>query len=1409
MKRLVMITLTILVVALTLASTKVLVIGIGNYSDSTIEQLPGAIEDARAFAEALKRNGVEPKIKENLTLSQLNVELSKWAREGEEEDILILYFAGHGYTLKDEPYLIPSDANSGYIREDPDKVAYNLSKGLKELSEDIVAKEVLIIIDACYSGSLIKGARPLQDPRISEFSIDSLIKEKSYVFLLSSKSNETSGQMDEGRGHFTYYLLKGIEGEANRDKDDKITVKEVYDYLREEVRKATNNSQTPVMVGDREIVIAWDLRSQYAELAGLIITLNREEKLTAEQLQLYTKILFQKESLDNELEKKVRGYLLNYLKDKNLTSLIAQTTVAMLQSGTTPQTSQQTQSQVTTPQRQTKGNCLLKIIAGNELAKSGTVEIDGIMEGTLEQGVLVVDHLGVGTHKIVLEGEKINRLEKEITFNYDYGALEVELNAEIATAVIKIVTIPPNAKIWIDGRELSSRSPWQEPVEVGKVYDLEVLLEGYGRETRKVNVPKKGELIEQSITIPPYPSPEKPVLTYPANNSKDIPVGNITLKWESKESNLTYRVEFDGKTYTTTNKIYTVSANERGKTYSWKVVAVNEFGKETTSDEHSFRTMDNRAPSTPSNPGPSDKATNQPLTVTLSWDCSDPDGDALTHDVYFGTSSNPTAKASTNQSGKTLSKGNLSAGTTYYWKVVAKDSKGGTIEGPVWSFTTQSNRAPNAPSNLSPANNATNQPLTVTLSWDCSDPDGDTLTYEVYFGTNSNLTTKISTSQSGKTLSRSNLSIGTTYYWKVVAKDSKGATTEGPVWRFTTLTVPERMVLVEKGSFTMGDTWGDGYSNEKPTHKVTFTYDFYIGKYETTFDEYDAFCNATGKSKPKDEGWGRGKRPVINVNWWDAIAYCNWLSEKERLPKAYDSNGNLLDKDGRITTDITKVLGYRLPTEAEWEYVARGGNKSKGYKYSGSDNVGDVAWYSSNSGGKTQEVGTKAPNELGIYDMSGNVWEWCSDWRGNYSSSAQTNPYENSGSDRVFRGGSWFSNATYVRVASCANGTPTSTYNSLGFRICRTVPYEGGNRPPLAPYNPSPSDEAVIWPTAITLSWDSNDPDDDTMTYDVYLDTNVNPTKKVSSNQVENTLNRSNLSYGTTYYWKVVAKDSKGETTEGPIWSFSTHIDLTVYKPSTVVPLVILVEKGSFTMGDTWGGGESDEKPTHKVTFTYDFYIGKYEVTFDEYDAFCNATGRRWKPDDQGWGRGSRPVINVSWNGAIAYCNWLSEKEKLPKAYDSNGNLLDKDGRVTTDPSKVLGYRLPTEAEWEYAARGGNKSKGYKYSGSDNVGDVAWYIWNSGLKTQEVGKKAPNELGLYDMSGNVYEWCSDWYNSYASSAQTNPYNSKAKYGSGSGRVIRGGSWDNVASYARVASRFYKTPHSTYSYYGFRICRTVP
>ncbi|HQN22958.1 MAG TPA: SUMF1/EgtB/PvdO family nonheme iron enzyme [Thermotogota bacterium] len=254
------------------------------------------------------------------------------------------------------------------------------------------------------------------------------------------------------------------------------------------------------------------------------------------------------------------------------------------------------------------------------------------------------------------------------------------------------------------------------------------------------------------------------------------------------------------------------------------------------------------------------------------------------------------------------------------------------------------------------------------------------------------------------------------------------------------VSTPEGMVLVEGGSFLMGSNEGD--DDEEPVHTVNLTYDYWMGKYEVTFAEYDAFCNATGRSKPGDLGWGRGTRPVMNVSWWDAIAYCNWLSEKEGIAKAYDSNGNLLDRNGRTTTDITKVEGYRLPTEAEWEYAARGGQETNRYKYSGSNDPNEVGWYWENWGEKnrkTQPVGQKKPNVLGIYDMSGNVYEWCHDWWGDYASTTQTNPTgPSSGSIRVTRGGSWYFLAQLCRVADRYNFTPTFSFDNLGFRLSRT-----------------------------------------------------------------------------------------------------------------------------------------------------------------------------------------------------------------------------------------------------------------------------------------------------------------------------------------------------------------------------------
>jgi len=256
----------------------------------------------------------------------------------------------------------------------------------------------------------------------------------------------------------------------------------------------------------------------------------------------------------------------------------------------------------------------------------------------------------------------------------------------------------------------------------------------------------------------------------------------------------------------------------------------------------------------------------------------------------------------------------------------------------------------------------------------------------------------------------------------------------------------KEMVVVEKGSFTMGDTRNVGASDEKPTHKVVVEYDFYIGKYEVTFEEYFLFLEASGKANDIEIVEAEAKTiPVTNVSWWDAIAYCNWLSKEEDLPVAYRTfgepdEGQLLDFEGNTTTDVSKVVGYRLPTEAEWEFAARGGNLSRGYIYSGSDDFEQVAWHPSNSGGEAQEIGKKIPNELGIFDMSGNVWEWCSDWHTLYTDSVRINPYVDTGFLKPVRGGSFGDDVTCSRVSYRGYVYPESANDFFGFRVCRKAP---------------------------------------------------------------------------------------------------------------------------------------------------------------------------------------------------------------------------------------------------------------------------------------------------------------------------------------------------------------------------------
>ena len=215
---------------------------------------------------------------------------------------------------------------------------------------------------------------------------------------------------------------------------------------------------------------------------------------------------------------------------------------------------------------------------------------------------------------------------------------------------------------------------------------------------------------------------------------------------------------------------------------------------------------------------------------------------------------------------------------------------------------------------------------------------------------------------------------------------------------------------------------------------------------------------------------------------------------------------------------------------------------------------------------------------------------------------------------------------------------------------------------------------------------------------------------------------------------------------------------------------MVLVEGGTFTMGATPEQGRAagyDEKPAHKVTLD-SFYIGKFPVTQRLWKAVMDSIPSRFKGDDL-------PVERVSW--------------------DDVQTFLCKLNAATGKP-----YRLPTEAEWEYAARGGNKSQGYKYVGSNDLDLVAWYSGNSDGTTHKVGTRFPNELGIYDMSGNVWEWCQDWYGSYSSSPQTNPKGPN----SGSDRVIRGGCWNDYARSCRVSFRFNYTPVYCYYYLGFRL-----
>ena len=432
-----------------------------------------------------------------------------------------------------------------------------------------------------------------------------------------------------------------------------------------------------------------------------------------------------------------------------------------------------------------------------------------------------------------------------------------------------------------------------------------------------------------------------------------------------------------------------------------------------------------------------------------------------------------------------------------------------------------------------------------------------------------------------------------------------------------------KMVFVKGGKFQMGSV--NGEPSEMPIHEVEVG-SFEIGKYEVTQFEWREIMGSNPSHFSNCDNC-----PVESITWYEAQQFVYKLN-------------------------LFSVKKYRLPTEAEWEYAASSCVNTCQEIYPGGDDINGLSWNVSNSDLKTHPVGRKLPNQLGVFDLGGNVFEWCEDW---------SSPYENSSfilakeKYRILRGGSW-GHDYRCRIKNRDGDEPQARNNHYGLRL-------------------------------------------------------------VSSKQ-----------------------------------NYTSNFDLEM----------VSVEGGTFQMGSN--SGEEDEKPVHAVTLS-SFKMAKYEVTQAQWKAVMGNNPSQFSNCDQ------CPVENVSFNDVQEYI----------KRFNSITGKL---------------YRLPTEAEWEYAARGGKKSKGYQYSGSNDINLIAWVDLNSNGKTQIVGLKKPNELGIFDMSGNVWEWTLDRYSSYNFSNMANTEDNKSGY------VIRGGSFRNHPTNCSVSDRF--GFNGTDSNGGFRLVITV-
>lgn len=589
------------------------------------------------------------------------------------------------------------------------------------------------------------------------------------------------------------------------------------------------------------------------------------------------------------------------------------------------------------------------------------------------------------------------------------------------------------------------------------------------------------------------------------------------------------------------------------------------------------------------------------------------------------------------------------------------------------------------------------------------------------------------------------------------------------------------------GEFMMGSpTSEEGRDSREDQVKVKLSKGFWISKTEVTQSQWAAVMGSNPLDgigpygKPHPESTKGPNRPIVGVSWEDSQMFMEKV------------NATLGNEDGGKMS---------LPTEAQYEYAARAGETGM---YPGGS-LDEVAWHDGNSGGYSKPVGTKKANTWGLHDMNGNAWEWVQDCY-YVELPGGTDPIaEEIGLDRVIRGGCWFKEATRCRLATRSyRWQGASQCFSISIRIVR-------NR----------------WP--VDVSKPAIDPEIKGQNV-----TKVSYRGPALEESFEQTGPKSWMSGGVDYTevkrneWHVHLKQAD------PV-DVRVQIDLSQMKihfrgpgPKMVLPILsaskqlsaaaeaaieqarlssaesldanadngitnsmgmklVPIAKGIFQMGSgVQEEGYRFKEARHEVTLTRDYYLGAFEVTQAQYSKLMGNNPSYFQGDQvEGVDSSNHPVDRVSWEDAVEFCKRLSE---LPEERAA--------GRV---------YRLPTEAEWEYACRAGGNAP-FGFGGLELVADYGWFSSNSKGKSHPVGKKNMNAWGLYDMHGNVKEWCSDWAGDYPEGAVSDPTGPKEGYS----RMIRGGSWLTPAVLGKSGCRSNGFPPETRSeYVGFRVALSSP